>query len=144
MVERLSDLQIAQVAHEAVRALCFAAEIPESPDSWPELAAGDINANAATVAFIRTHPRHSIVQMHNDWMNSMTRRGYTHGERNDQVARTHPLLLPYTELPASYRLQNRLFFAVVSALLPPPESLPVQLSGALPPPTSTSSESKSL
>ncbi len=45
--------------------------------------------------------------------------GWTYGPAKDPEAKRHPCLVPFAELPANQQAKDRLFFAVVSALVLP-------------------------
>jgi hypothetical protein len=42
--------------------------------------------------------------------------GWTYGPVKDAAARTHPLLVPFAQMPAEAQAKDRLFIAVVRAL----------------------------
>jgi RyR domain-containing protein len=52
-------------------------------------------------------------ELHLSWMVSMQERGWRWGAVKDPQQRTHPNLLPYSELPPAEREKDSLFKAIV-------------------------------
>ena len=52
-------------------------------------------------------------ELHLSWMVSMQERGWRHGPVKDPQKRTHPNLVPYSELPQAERDKDSLFRAIV-------------------------------
>ncbi|SLG39818.1 RyR domain [Mycobacteroides abscessus subsp. abscessus] len=110
----LSPREIARVCHEANRALqkVFGDESP-SPE-W-DVAPSDQRESCirgVTAALDGMDPE----ALHTLWMVDHAARGWTYGPVKDRVAKTHPCLLPYDELPEAQRLKDRLFLAIVKTL----------------------------
>ncbi len=45
--------------------------------------------------------------------------GWVYGPQKSEVAKTHPCLVSYDQLPPVQRKKDRLFFAIATALLAP-------------------------
>jgi hypothetical protein len=105
--------QIAQVCHEANRAFqCVIGEIP-SP-AWysdtDEMRFATIESVDAVTAGA------TAAELHETWRQSHLATGWTHGPVKDYERKTHPLLVPYNDLPAAQKDKDVLFRAVVLAL----------------------------
>jgi hypothetical protein len=53
--------------------------------------------------------------LHREWMRSKLEDGWTFGEVKDPVAKTHPCLRPFTELPSEQQAKDMLFMATVAS-----------------------------
>jgi hypothetical protein len=51
------------------------------------------------------------------WCAQKENDGWVYGPQKDAVAKTHPCLVPYEQLSADQRKKDRLFFAIVPAVL---------------------------
>ncbi len=107
----------ARICHEANRALQVVQadpSIPVSP-SWDDCAQEqrDSVMQGVMAAFDGTDPATS----HANWFDFKTAKGWTWGPVKDEVGKRHPLLVLYDELPESARVKDRLFLAVVEAML---------------------------
>jgi len=54
--------------------------------------------------------------MHEEWMARRKAAGWRYGPEKDERLKTHPCLVPYSELDARQRQKDVLFLAIVSAL----------------------------
>lgn len=107
---------IAAICHEANRALCAAAG-DHSQVAWGD--APQWQRDAA-VEGVRGHLIHARTPegSHELWCDQKRREGWTYGPRKDSVARTHPCLVPYDQLPPEQRAKDHLFAGIVAALKP--------------------------
>jgi hypothetical protein len=55
-------------------------------------------------------------QSHEQWCEFKRKDGWVYGEKKDPVAKTHPCLVPYHELPEVQRRKDHLFSAIVRVL----------------------------
>lgn len=55
-------------------------------------------------------------ESHESWCEFKRSGGWVHGPVKDPVAKTHPCLVPYDELPPAQQLKDQLFAAIVRAL----------------------------
>ena len=105
------DALIARIAHEVNRAYCEtigdSSQLPwnESPRWQQESAIDGVN-------FVLMGD-HSPEASHANWMKMKIAEGWTYGEVKDPIAKTHPCLLPYEELPATQRYKDHLFGEIV-------------------------------
>jgi hypothetical protein len=56
-------------------------------------------------------------ELHTLWMEEKTHNGWVYGETKDPEKKTHPCMLPYTELPEAQRVKDMLFHHTVSCML---------------------------
>lgn len=106
---------IARVCHEANRAWCVAngdrsQPIWELAPEWQKSSA--ING----VAFHLDCPDADASASHNAWFKEKQDAGWVYGEVKDPVAKTHPCMVPFEQLPREQQLKDHLFKAIVTAL----------------------------
>ena len=109
---------IARVVHAANRELQIIQGDPVPSPPWDE--APDYQAREATagVQEVLRNPDLTAAESHELWASRMRADGWTYGEAKDPDRKTHPTLLPFTELPVEQQLKDRLFIAIVRALTP--------------------------
>jgi len=110
-----TDVQIAQVCHEANRALQVINGEELSPH-WHD--APDWQRTSAVEGIQHALAGETPEQLHRSWCEAKRRDGWAYGPVKDAAAKTHPCLVPYGELPAEQRYKDQLFAAVVAALAP--------------------------
>lgn len=104
---------IARVCHEANRQLQAILGEDTSPtwyflDDETKLSAIDGVKNAQSGAT----PQES----HENWLRFKEEHGWTYGEEKDGVAKTHPCMVPYDQLPEEQKAKDELFTSIVRAL----------------------------
>jgi hypothetical protein len=62
------------------------------------------------------HPDAQPEDSHNNWMAGKIADGWVYGEAKDPVAKTHPCMVPFDQLPEWQRKKDKLFLAIVRAL----------------------------
>lgn len=114
----LSPVAIARVVHEANRALQIALDDPRIgvAPPWDEESPETQGSVIDGVQAILTDPSVGPVESHENWCAYKRAHGWTYGPVKDTTARTHPCLVPYQDLPASDRVKDALFGAIVRAL----------------------------
>jgi hypothetical protein len=119
---KVQDEQIARVVHEANRAVQIEQAdptIPVSP-SWDDT---DPETQRSAIEGVRgVRNGNSPEQSHQGWCDFKLDNGWTLGPVKDEVKKEHPLLVPYDELPASQRVKDALFVAIVQTLASHEES----------------------
>lgn len=110
--------EIARIIHAANRELQILQGDPVPSPPWDEAPDYQAREAVAGVQEVIRNPDLTAEQSHELWCDRMRADGWVHGEVKDPVAKTHPTLLPWGELPAEQQLKDRLFIAVVRALAP--------------------------
>ena len=107
--------RIARVVHEALRAWA-AAHGQESYPHWRQAKAWMKQSTRESVAFVLDHPDAGPGAQHDQWMAQKRRDGWRYGEVKDTGAKTHPMMVPFDDLPAMERAKDALLIAIVQAL----------------------------
>lgn len=107
--------RIARVVHEAVRAWARAND-QNASRSWSQCAKWMREATYESVRFVLEHPDAPASAQHDQWMEKKRRDGWTHGAEKSGVSKTHPMLVPYDELPLVERRKDELVRCLVAAL----------------------------
>jgi hypothetical protein len=110
----LTDEQIAQVAHEANRALQQVLGDERISPPWDQASEEDhaVSAAGAKIARYGAPP----AALHDAWMREKLAAGWTYGEVKDTEAKTHPSLVPFDSLPPEEQAKDYLFSGVCVAL----------------------------
>jgi len=106
---------IAKVCHDANRAWC-AANDDHSQPAWEDAPDGQIDSAIDGVLHVLDNPYATPVSSHLNWWTHKIEDGWVYGEVKDPVAKTHPCMIPYAELPEFQRKKDALFLAIVRAL----------------------------
>lgn len=108
---------IARVCHEANRAWCEASG-DSSQVSWQIAPQWQRASCLNGVAFVIANPDAGDAAQHESWMAEKVRDGWVYGVTKDAVAKTHPCMVPFVQLPAHQQAKDRLFRSIVLALSP--------------------------
>lgn len=108
--------RIASVAHEANRAYCrtlddFSQQPWEGAPDWQQKSAE--NGVEAIANGHVTRPEES----HENWFAEKKADGWGYDVVKDPENKLHPCMVPFDELPPEQQAKDRLFFAIVKALL---------------------------
>lgn len=115
--EKLTMEEVAQICHEANRALCEvigdrsqqALSWENSPE-WQRLSCLD------GVFFHLANPLAQASASHQNWLNMKVEEGWVYGPVKDVDKKEHPCLVHFNELPKLQQAKDHLFKAVVEAL----------------------------
>ena len=104
--------QIAKTCHEVNRAWCnqngdFTQPVWELAPIWQQQSA--ING----VLYHQSHPESTPADSHESWMKEKLDDGWVYGEVKDAEKKTHPCIVPHSELPGVDQIKDVLFLAVV-------------------------------
>ena len=108
-------IHIAMVCHEANRAYCIT-EGDHSQPLWPEATDWQIHSAIDGVEHALKYPEAGPEDSHQNWWAVKIADGWKYGEVKDPVAKTHPCMVPYDQLPEFQRKKDALFLAIVRAL----------------------------
>jgi hypothetical protein len=106
---------IARVVHEANNALQAIIGEPVNP-GWDEAPTWQRWSSIEGVRDALHGTIDGPDEHHNAWAEAMRQQGWTWGPVKDEAAKTHPLLVPFNELPLLQQAKDRLFLAIVAAL----------------------------
>lgn len=111
----VSVFKVAEVCHEVNRLWCrmnedFSQKYWSSADEWQQQSAIE------GVVFARVNPDATPEDQHNAWAQSKLADGWAYGDVKDAVKKTHPCLVPYSELPEVQKVKDKLFRAIVGAM----------------------------
>ncbi len=111
-------LKISVVMHETVRAFQKAnGQTPAPP--WRQAPKWMRTATRDAILFRIENPDAPSSAQHDQWMRDKTRDGWIYGIIKDADAKTHPLMVPYDELPDVERRKDALVIAVINAMIEP-------------------------
>lgn len=104
---------IAKVCHEANRAYCLAMG-DESHAAWADAPEWQrVSARQGVEHHLSTEL--TPEQSHASWMTAKITDGWVYGETKDPVAKTHPCMVPYDQLPKEQQAKDFIFRGVVHA-----------------------------
>lgn len=112
----MDSMKIARVVHEANRALQIEQADPTIPVSvsWDDL--DEETRQSAINGVEAVKGGAGPEQSHENWCEFKLKHGWTLGPVKDEEKKEHPLLVSYAELPASQRIKDSLFGAIVQVL----------------------------
>lgn len=107
-------IDIAQVCHEANRALQIVQGDPSPSPAWEDAEQWQIDATVESV--VNCQAGVTPEQLHEKWCEFKTSTGWIYGPVKDSVLKTHPCLVPYKDLPEEQRVKDSLFKLIVALL----------------------------
>lgn len=108
-------LSIAKICHQSNKAYCEAIGDPSQKD-WDEAEQWQRNSAITGVKFRMFNPGVGEDAQHNSWMKEKVDAGWIYGDKKDPELKTHPCILPFSELPAEQQAKDKLFCGIVDAL----------------------------
>jgi hypothetical protein len=108
-------INIAEICHQANKAWC---EINDdySQKDWIDATIGQQQSAITGVLFRMDNPNAGKDAQHNAWMQDKINDGWVYGEIKDAVAKTHPCIVPFEQLPEFQQKKDALFCAIVDSL----------------------------
>lgn len=102
---------VAKICHEANRAYCEGIG-DNSQVSWGD-APEEIRQSA--IDGVKFHMANDITpeQSHENWLKFKEAEGWVYGEVKDMQKKTHPCMIPYSELPELQKQKDKIFKAIV-------------------------------
>ena len=113
----LSDDQIEAIAcacHEVNRAYCELIG-DNSQVAWADCP--EWQRTSARHGIMRVYNKSTPEELHQSWCAEKVADGWVYGDVKDAEAKTHPCLVPYSELPSEQRTKDHLFQMTASALI---------------------------
>lgn len=107
---------VAFVCHETNRAYCTTLG-DDSQRPWQDAPGWQQESARAGVRGIHEGRIKTPMDSHASWSDEKIADGWTFGVTKDPIAKTHPCLVPFAQLPPAQQAKDRLFFAVATALL---------------------------
>lgn len=108
-----TDEEIARIAHGAAVELAIVLGDPAMPpwSSFPK------DQQDGVISGVKAG-RHGATPeaLHEKWVNEKLAAGWTFGETKDAEAKTHPLLVPFDQLPPGDRAKDYLFAGICAAM----------------------------
>ena len=108
--------EIARVCHEANRALQIIQADPGIAVSEPWLDLDEESRRSIIFGVEGVLAGNDPEESHQAWVEFKLAHGWTLGDVKDLEAKTHPLLVPYDQLPEAARKKDELFIAIVAVL----------------------------
>jgi len=106
---------VARVCHEANRAWCIV-NGDHSQREWDAAEPWQRSSAIKGVEFALENPRAPASAQHDAWMADKVRDGWVYGETKDPIAKTHPCIVTFDQLPPMQQAKDHLFRAIVRAL----------------------------
>ncbi|MEM1105156.1 MAG: RyR domain-containing protein [Pseudomonadota bacterium] len=106
---------VAQTVHAALRAWSRAHGQTDLPP-WSRAPKWMRESTRESVAYVLANPGAGPGGQHAQWMDQKVRDGWRRGPVKDAERKTHPMLVPFAELPAFERAKDRLLIAIVTSL----------------------------
>ena len=111
----LEVLQIAMVCHQANKAW-YEANDDNSQKDWHGAEEWQRQSAIMGVEFRLGNPNAGKDSQHNAWMQDKVNDGWVYGDVKDAVAKTHPCIVPFEQLPEFQQKKDALFCAIVDSL----------------------------
>ena len=106
---------IARVCHETNRAYCLTiGEMTQEP--WGLAPGWQRDSAIEGVRQVMADPEITAELLHAHWRFHEETTGWRRGRIKDPIAKTHPGMVPYDQLPLKQTIKDRLFIAIVRAL----------------------------
>lgn len=106
---------IAKMCHEANKVWCHMNGDVSQP-SWEDAPDWQRVSAIDGVEFALAAPNAQPEDSHRNWMTGKIADGWVYGPVKDPVAKTHPCMVPYYQLPEFQRKKDALFLAIARAL----------------------------
>lgn len=110
--------RIAQVMHEAMRAW-QAANGQEPAPPWSRAPRWMREASREAVVWRIDHPKAPSSAQHDQWLAQKKKAGWRYGKTKNGSKKTHPMLVPYSELPEVERRKDAMVGALIDSLAKP-------------------------
>ena len=113
----MNIVHIATIAHEANRIYCQSIGDHSQPH-WDSAENWQRESAVNGVAFHLANPDAGPEGSHENWLNVKELDGWVYGEVKDPVAKTHPCMVAYKDLPQEQQHKDSIFTGIVKLLTP--------------------------
>lgn len=110
----VTALDIAQICHEANRALQIALGEDNVSAHWDEVSPH--LRESVYQGVVKALAGETPEQLHRSWCQFKVDHGWVYGPVKDEAVKTHPCIVAYDKLPESQRLKDYLFHSIVNSL----------------------------
>lgn len=114
MITEAQALLIARTCHEANRFYCEGIG-DNSQLPWHKAPAWQQDSAIAGVKFHYENPGAGSKGSHESWMKQKLEDGWVWGQVKDAEAKTHPCIMPYSQLPESQQVKDHIFVSICRA-----------------------------
>lgn len=108
-------LLAAKVAYAVVFA--YGKSIGDDVISWDDLSGYRKSLYLSEVRIISENPSITTEVNHVLWCSMMKKDGWKYGEKEDETIKTHPYIVPYSEMSINLQIEETLFLSAVRAVL---------------------------
>lgn len=108
--------KLASITHATNKAYCETIGDNSQPNWSDEIEDKKASAIDGVRALV-TNPALTCEELHENWMKFKAAQGYIYGKTKDDEAKTHPCMVPYSDLDVHKKFKDTLFHAVVTAYL---------------------------
>lgn len=103
---------IAELCHEANRVYCLSIGDRSQP-LWLDAPEWQKQSALNGVSFHIENPKAGDYASHESWMKEKVESGWVYGEEKNPELKTHPCIVPFSELPFEQQFKDRLFRSIV-------------------------------
>lgn len=112
---KLTHEQIAELCHTINRFYSQLIGDPMQP-RWEDMPEDIRKGVISAVYMVLNEPDMTPRAQHEAWCDAKVREGFVYGPVKDLENRTHPLLIPYDQLPKEQQAKDSLFMGTINAL----------------------------
>ena len=114
MKTRMNAEEITSIIYEAARLEAIWSKRSIVPEKWDERDEKFRNQMTDIVGqYLSMEQLPTPEQAHNSWMESYFKMGWKYGKERDALKKTHPDLVPFSELPQDERDKDAIFLTLV-------------------------------
>ena len=110
-----STEMIAEFVHETLSVWAKLRGMPPYP-SWKDAEDWMRASTIESVGYVLDNADAEAGAQHIQWMKQKQRDGWVWGEKKDAGAKTHPMIVPFSELPEDERAKDAIIIALVKSL----------------------------
>lgn len=106
---------IAKTVHESMRAW-IAANDETPPAAWDDAADWMRQSSRDSVIFAIANPDTPVSAQHDQWLEQKKKDGWVYGPVKDEAKKTHPMMVPFRDLPDYEKRKDAIVKALSLAL----------------------------